>query len=355
MTFLQNKEVQTQSGFSLIELMVGLAIGLLVTLVVSQTMGVFDNQKRSTTGTADAQTNGNIGLFTIERDMKQAGFALMPQGVANTADSALDCTTVNVNSSGVTSIYPVDITDGVSDSITIRYGNATLGGAITGLNDSIITAGADRSIDTNLGCNLGDVAIIMNGATCDLTKIRAVSTVNTITDPQTVKLSDVVGSNGNDFACLGPWTEVTYRVNNNNLERVVGGVATIVMNDVVNIQAQYGVSSIAGSNQINSWVSASGATWAAPTPANRKLIKALRIALVSRNPQIDKNAVTNGCGTNANGPCAWADVPVGGAILTASPAPTIDLSATANWNFYHYRVFETVIPLRNEIWAKDTL
>jgi type IV pilus assembly protein PilW len=353
MPFYQSNEVKTQAGFSLIELMVGLAIGLLVTLIVSQTMGVFDKQKRSTTGTADAQTNGNIGLFTIERDMKQAGYALMPQGVANTADSALDCTTVNVNSSGVTSIYPVDITNGVSDSITIRYGNGSFGGAITGLNDSITTAGADRSVDSNLGCSMNDVAIIMNGATCDLTQIRGVSTVNTITDPQTVKLSDVVGTNGNDFACLGPWTEVTYRVNNNNLERVVGGVATIVMNDVVNIQAQYGVSSIAGSNQINQWVD--DATWPAPTPANRKLIKAIRIALVARNAQIDTSVVTTGCGANANGPCAWADVPVGGSIITASPAPTIDLSATANWNFYHYRVFETVIPLRNEIWAKDTL
>jgi type IV pilus assembly protein PilW len=353
MTFLQNKEVHLQAGFSLVELMVGLAIGLLVTLVVSQTMGVFDSQKRTTTGTADAQTNGNIALFTIERDMKQAGFALMPQGKANTPDSPLDCTIVNVNSSGITSIYPVDIANGaVTDTITIRYGNAPLGGAITGLNDSNITANADRALDSNLGCNPGDVAIIMSGATCNLTKITAVSTVNTITDPQTVKLSNVVGSTGNDFACLGSWTEATYRVNNNNLERVVGGVATIVMNDVVNIQAQYGVSTTAGSNQINQWVEPSAPNWAAPTPANRKLIKALRIAVVTRNPQIDKNVVSTAC---ANGPCAWDDVPVGGAILTASPAPVIDLSATANWSLYHYRVFETVIPLRNTIWAKDTL
>jgi type IV pilus assembly protein PilW len=242
----------------------------------------------------------------------------------------------------------------VSDSITIRYGNAPLGGAITTLTDSNTTAGANRSLDTNLGCSPNDIAIIMSGATCNLTKINAVSTVNTITDPNTVTLTDVVGSIDNDFACLGPWSEVTYRVNNNNLERVIGGVATIVMNDVVNIQAQYGVSTTAGSNQINKWVEPSGGTWAAPTPANRKLIKALRIALVARNPQIDKSSVTTQCNAGV-GLCAWADVPVGGAILTASPAPPIDLTATANWDLYHYRVFETVIPLRNQIWAKDTL
>lgn len=350
MMALQHKNTQFQEGFSLIELMVGLTIGLLVTLIVSQTMGVFDTQKRTTTGTADAQTNGNIGLFTIQRDVKQAGYAMIPQGKADTPDSSLDCTTVNVNSSGVTSIYPVDITDGVSDSITVRYGNAPFGGAVTSLdNDSTNT---DRILGSNLGCSVNDIAIIMSGATCNLTKITAVSTVNTNTDSKTVRLSDAVGNQDNDFACLGPWTEVTYRVNNSNLERVVGGTATIVMNDVVNIQAQYGVSTTVNSNQINQWVNPSGATWAAPTPANRKLIKALRVALVTRNPQIDQSVVATDC---ANGPCAWSDVPVGGAILTASPAPTIDLSGTANWNRYHYRVFETVIPLRNQIWAKDTL
>ena len=36
--------------------------------------------------------------------------------------------------------------------------------------------------------------------------------------------------------------------------------------------------------------------------------------------------------------------------------PTIDLSpGDANWARYRYRVFETIIPLRNVIWSKDTL
>lgn len=108
---------------------------------------------------------------------------------------------------------------------------------------------------------------------------------------------------------------------------------------------------------------ATGATWATPTVANRNLIKAVRLAVVARNPQIETAAVTAACNAaNFTGLCAWQDVPLGNTvtpptpITTASPAPAIDLSsADANWARYHYRVFETIIPLRNVVWSKETL
>lgn len=65
-----------QSGFSLIELMVGLVIGLIATLVVMQTFSAFEGNKRSTTGIADAQTNGNIGLYMIQRELQFAGYGI---------------------------------------------------------------------------------------------------------------------------------------------------------------------------------------------------------------------------------------------------------------------------------------
>ena len=43
------------------------------------------------------------------------------------------------------------------------------------------------------------------------------------------------------------------------------------------------------------------------------------------------------------------------APFIASPAPTIDLSNDADWARYRYRIFETIIPLRNLIWAWETL
>jgi type IV pilus assembly protein PilW len=108
---------------------------------------------------------------------------------------------------------------------------------------------------------------------------------------------------------------------------------------------------------VTQWVDATAATgFATPTVANRNRIKAIRIAVVARNPKIEPASVnplpTNTCSSrilpSPTGLCAWAGT-------AASPAPAIDLSADASWQRYRYRVFETIIPLRNIIWSKDTL
>ena len=63
-----------QSGVTLIELMVGMVIGLLAILVISQVMLVSEGQKRTTTGGADAQVNGALSLYAIQRDIQVAGY-----------------------------------------------------------------------------------------------------------------------------------------------------------------------------------------------------------------------------------------------------------------------------------------
>ena len=59
-----------QNGLSLIELMVALVIGLVTTLVIMQVFSVFEDQKRATTGSADAKTSDNIALYLIARDLQ---------------------------------------------------------------------------------------------------------------------------------------------------------------------------------------------------------------------------------------------------------------------------------------------
>jgi prepilin-type N-terminal cleavage/methylation domain-containing protein len=68
--------LRRQKGFTIVELMVGLAIGLIATLVIMQTFSNFEGNKRSTTGIADAQTNGSIGLYMIQRELQFAGYGV---------------------------------------------------------------------------------------------------------------------------------------------------------------------------------------------------------------------------------------------------------------------------------------
>lgn len=348
-------------GFSLIELMVGLAIGLLATVVIIQVMSVFEAQRRTTTGSADAQTNGGIALYSIARELQMAGYPLLPM-----IDSPLECTSLTVAGAAASldRLTPVTITNGVaasgvnaSDSITIRFGTSSMGGATTQIT-SLVAPNA--VVLSNLSCQTGDATLITAGTSCAMSTATAVPTIAGTPPSYRVTLADTTGAAPNaNLACLGPWNEITYAVNpaTGNLDRtaVVNGVSATTPSvvGVVNLQAQYGISTTANSNQVTAWVDASGATWAAPTLANRNRIKAIRIAVVARNAKQEPTAVATACSSiNSAAPaglCAWA-----GSV--ASPAPAIDLSpADADWARYRYRVFETIVPLRNVIWAKDTL
>ena len=101
---LKDKKLnRREAGFTLVELMVGLTIGMLATVVIMQVLSVFEAQKRSTTGTADAQTNGGIALYTITRDLQMAGWGMHPVGdplattASATAFSPLSCGTLTVD------------------------------------------------------------------------------------------------------------------------------------------------------------------------------------------------------------------------------------------------------------------
>jgi type IV pilus assembly protein PilW len=341
-----------QAGFTLVEIMVGMVIGMLATIVILQVLSVFETQKRTTTGTADAQTNGSIALYNISREMQGAGYPLMPA-----ASSALECTTLTYGATGITSISPVTITNGTSDSITIRYGTTRGGGVPSPIGASpvgnVVTLGTSVSPGSNFGCLVNDVSLIANGTTCALSTVTALSSGAT---PPTVTLQNVTAAvAGANFACLGTWNEIVYAVSSGSLQRA--GVDSVA--DIVNIQAQYGISASglvntnALFNQVTQWVDASGGTWAAPSVVNRNRIKAIRIAIVARNAKMEPVAVTAACSSLTSaaptGLCAWE-----GSV--ASPAPSIDLSASdTSWARYRYRVFETIIPLRNMFWAKDTL
>ncbi len=109
---ISTSSVVLQRGVTLIELMVGIVIGLLAVLVISQTMVFSEAQKRTTTNGADAQVNGTLSLYTLERDLKEAGYGLT--GV----NSSLGCE-IRSSYKGTASNFtlaPVVITAGASNA-----------------------------------------------------------------------------------------------------------------------------------------------------------------------------------------------------------------------------------------------
>jgi type IV pilus assembly protein PilW len=364
-----------QKGFSLIELMVGVVIGLIATLVITNVFSKYEQQKRTTTGNSDAQTNGAIALYNIQRDIESAGFALPTYDEEitpfNCKLSNIAANNTEIDHDGMAAtpnigLSPVVISDGTgtnaSDIISVRYGNSNKTGAITDITQPGTNV---LRVDTNLGCNVGDTALVMKSAAaldCTMTSVTAVSAVSVT--PQTVTLNATTApaavNTGDSLACLGKWNEYQYAVGGtattlNQLTRtgalnaagIPDATAVAIVPDIVSLQAQYGVTTNPGDNKITAWVDATGGVWGPTiTKANRNRIKAIRVAVVARNGLRESKVVSQACSGAATN---LAKVCIGNGTTD------VDLSNLADWANYRYRVYETTIPLRNVAWSRKAI
>jgi type IV pilus assembly protein PilW len=358
------------SGFSLVELMVGIVIALISSLAILQVFSSYEGQKRSTTAGSEAQENGLMALTQMEQDIHNAG--------AGVADSnTLNCSTTYTYLDASTdspipnfSLDPVSVSDGASngtDAITIRIGSNFLGSIPSSITKPMPSSSSEFNVDNPSVFKEGDLSIVMQGGNCTIQNITTVQTAskkiqhnpgnsapNNPPNSWKTTYSWPGYSTGAKVKSLGTITARAYSINASkelqmvatNVASGVSGTAEILAKDIVNMQVQYGVAP-SGSQIVNQWVNPSGGTWAAPTAANVKRIKAVRIVIVARSGKKENSNVTRTCPNNAgtnNGPCAWQDT-------AASPAPLIDLSSDADWQKYRYKVYQTIVPLRNVIWA----
>lgn len=370
-----------QRGFSLVEILVGMVVGLFVTIIIYQVMSTYEGVKRTTTTGADTQQNGIFSLSTLERDIRAAGWGIPSASIT-------PCTTYftyfsNGSASGPVPNFPntpVRITDGgsaagASDSITLLWGTSVRANVLDALLQNV-TANPTGTPASNLQ-PVTQVALSTTGGfvwltddvgNCALTRITA--TVPNPASPGTVILSHdpVTGTaaqpNYNPPASymtaqgwpvsyntnpriydLGALTQRTYSVANGSLlsqDYFSNTTQVQVATNIVSLKAQYGISD-AGSQVVNNWVSATSGpagNWATPSVADLRRIKAVRIAVVARSPLKERLAPgATACAITTTAPVSW------------SGGPAIDLSNDPDWRCYRYRTFQTVVPLRNILWA----
>lgn len=348
-------------GFSLVEIMVGMVVGLLGIIVIYQVFAVSEGYKRTTTSGGDAQQNGALGLYTIERDLRMAGY-----GINNT--SVLGCTVLAYNANRVPTNFnftmaPVVIAQGAdnnaitgdggvnTDTITVTYGNSNGMMAPAAITQTMPSPAAVFKVDNRYGFTVGDLVIAAEpGAVppknCTLAQIDNLpgtpgQTDNVIHNPS-VSYNPAGGLGVTYDANLSKLFDVgavpvnnVYSVQNGQLMLqpfITANPATPIVDGIVQLQAQYGRDTNAD-GIVDIWDAntppANGATWAQ--------ILAVRLALVARSSQPEKPDPTTGvCNTTTVAP-TWA----GG---------TLNLSSDPNWRCYRYKVFQTTVPLRNMIW-----
>src|ERR1700724_1773395 len=90
-----------QHGFSLIEIMVGVVIGMIAVLVIYQVFAAAEGIKRNTTSAGEAQQNGLLASFMLGVELANAS-----NGVARAWQTLQSCRT---NASASTTVRPKPI------------------------------------------------------------------------------------------------------------------------------------------------------------------------------------------------------------------------------------------------------
>jgi type IV pilus assembly protein PilW len=350
-----------QHGASLIEIMVGVVIGLIAILVIYQVFAASEGLRRNTTGVGDAQQNGLLTSFALGIELANAG-----NGISSAAQELYGCTNLSNDPTKSVRPVPVLITDSgnanLPDEFSVLYAAST---SLAGPIDirKAAAPGDPLEVQSPLPGKLnafkkGDMVVAINlGGLCSrsiLTSVTEPDANGVITLTHTVQDGSAVDfTSSSEILNLGQASRVQrvrYYVNPANSvlysQNLFDPDAAPVplASGVVNLKVQFGVDSD-DDGFMDDWVSASEAGWDAATLmsgakdvttiARLSQIKAVRIGVVTRSEQFDRDA-----GAFAHTLFNCATPPCDGAI---------DITAPAQWR---YRVYETIIPLRNVIWNR---
>lgn len=367
--------IRLQTGVSLVETMVGLALGLMITLVITQVWGTFESQKQRTISSSSAQINGLLALTELEQDVRNAGAGLTDAAAfscINTFsyyESAGTIVSPIPAYAGPMAMIPTQIIDGGTGPDTIiAKRSADFLGAIPGtLTRTMPSSSAELNVNFTTGFTIGDTVLAIDPATGNCTVMLATQVQGaalklqhnpgdtvTYNPPASFQSSNSwpTYTSGAKIEKIGQLLSHTYTVNAgyqlilvDKSNPLTTSTATIG-SDIVSMKAQYGVADV-GSQDVNAWVYATAASgWNTLDSTKVKRIKAIRLAIVARSSKRESTDVTlpctNGSGAvvNSNGPCVWP-----------MSEPVLNLSSNADWKKYRYRIYQTIIPLRNVIWA----
>ena len=376
------------SGFSVIELMVSIVIGLLALMFATKLVANSEQSKQASLGGSDALQNGMVALFSITNDASQAGWGLNDPLVngCNTVFSDTGGFALAGAMRGTTAVTPlaaaviVPNTTG-SDQLSLYSGSAM--GATGSLEALTFLAGNQVGVERVVyGFSQGDVILAAPetvGGNCELAQVSAApgpndTTLNLAaagTDLRfnTGALTTVFSGYSTRLFNLGPATGLsfhTWSVQNGflklratDLSGASTGTGSTVIDNVVSLKAQYGFDKRVGAAftptlgpQISVWsgsmIDADGDGVVGGAGDYQRVV-ALRIAVVARSKNPEKPAA-NGCITTTVEPKVFAASEPFGVVAVPLDVDVGVVGDPVDWKCYRYRVFETIVPLRNTGW-----
>ena len=373
-----------QRGASIIELMVGVLIGMIVVAVVYNVLVMAEGYKRSTIGVADAQVTGQLTQFVVGRELANGGASMMT-GV----DELSRCSDWRLKA------LPAAITAGAdantSDELLVFYSTSPRIAHPVRFSNYSNTTPTPFIVDSPNGFKPGDWVITTNRQlNCALTRATGIVQPDDSVWPPAnvdgqVKIAYAPAITAGwtlntDWRLInmGPQlARVRYTVdaakaqlNSQNVNWLDPGwpLPTVPLaQNVVLMKVQYGVDTDAD-NVIDCWTPAdnsntcgNGVDYSGPTDvtsdtgggvfatnantARLRSIKAVRVAIVVRSEHQERpDPVMSASLVNQT---AWL---FNCAANDATCQSRIQIDNTVLNDYGRYRIYETVIPLRNALW-----
>ena len=386
------------AGFSLVELMVSVVIGLLAVLFATRMMTDAERNKQAALGGSDSMQNGMVAMFSISGDAEHAGFGLNDPLIVG-CDTALDdadgfeLAQATRGAAAVRPLAAAIIEAGAAgpngaapDRLSLYAGSSLSGTGTMGITSNYI-GGTRIDVDrVPYGFSQGDVILVapeQPGGRCSLAQVS--SDPDALAPPPSQQFVMIAGAGyrfnsgalGEQYTGgasrifnLGPTASLalrTWSVQAGYLRlratdlAGAGENAQAVADNIVSLKAQYGFDTRTGGAflpeegmRIGAWsatmIDADG-DGTVGGAGDYQHVAALRIAVVARakNPE-RPNASSGQCSATTARPSVFATL--GSDNGNAVPVQ-LDVAVSGDavdWRCYRYRVFETIVPLRNSGW-----
>ncbi len=356
----------------MVELLVAVLLGLLTVLVISQVLVQAEGRRRTISSGGDAQLNGALVLFTLQRDIQMAGYgtAASPTSMGCKLRGKFGATGTEFE----TALAPVVITNGASnapDTITVLQARPRSIAVPMQIKEDHPKDGTAFIVDASLGVAVNDLMVAIpeivtdySTTSCSLFQVTS-NTADPLTTLSNTRIPHGAASSWNQSAVFpaGGFPAKSYLVNMGNMSLKTYGVSTAfnltsterswttgvqtsqdLFPQIVNMQALYGKDTNAD-GIVDTYDEITPAT-----PAGWQQVLTVRVAIVARSTKDEGSNVTAsqplwdvGAEDTINGPTTST-------CHGTSQCITLVVNTLPNWQRFRYKVYDTVIPLRNVLW-----
>ena len=376
------------SGFSLVELMVSVVIGLLALLFALRLFTDAEAGRKSALGGSDSMQNGMVALFSLSGDAEQAGYGLNDPVIVgcNTVFSdtrGYQLATATRGSTTIRPLAPVVIeSNGANpDRISFYAGSSDDGAGMLRVVGNY-TSGSLLQVDRDsFTFDTGNVILVapdQPGGDCALAQVSGPQLGNPVSlrfaaggnnrfnrsalgASYTANAARVFNLGSMDTLAFHTWSVSDgYLQLRNTEDGGAAGTPAAVADNIVSIKAQYGFDTRPGAAfqpekgmQIGAWsstmINADGAGVAGDA-GDWQRVAAVRLAVVARSKAVEGAGAGANCTATTSLPEVFrSQVPQG---VTSAPI-SVNVAVAddpVHWRCYRYRTFETVVMLRNASW-----